>query len=72
MDHFIELHDKVFNCYRKISWKAYQNLSDDDKEYICKKERDALVAYVDSDSLNHENVLNEKIKVMKGKLLYYN
>jgi hypothetical protein len=71
MDKLIELHEKVSLCYSKIPWKAYQSLSQDEKERICKKEREEFVTYVDSDSLNHDNILKEKMTQLDGKYIKF-
>jgi hypothetical protein len=71
MEKFLKLHQNLERCYLKISFIQYVTSSDEVKENTCKLERDALVEYLNSDALNHENILKDKIKYLKSNFFLF-
>jgi hypothetical protein len=61
MDKFISLHEKISQCYKRINYQKYYFLSDEDREKVCKKEREDFVLYLNSDDVSFENMVKEKI-----------
>jgi hypothetical protein len=68
MEKFVNLHNKLAYCYSKIPYNKYLELSDDEKDEICSRERQAAVEQLNSDSMNFENILKDRINLLKGKL----
>ncbi len=52
-------------CYAKVPYLKYFNSSEDAQEEICRKEREDLSEYLNSDSMNFENVLKERINALE-------
>lgn len=67
MEKYLRLHNNLEKCYTKISFIQYVTLSDEVKENTCKAEREALAEYVNSDAMNHEHILKERINYLKSK-----
>jgi len=61
MEKYLKLKANLEKCYIKLSYAEYLMSSDEVKENTCKAERDALTGYLNSDSMNHENILRERI-----------
>jgi hypothetical protein len=66
MEKFTQLHDRLALCYNRIPYNQYFTLSEDAKEETCLKERQAVVEGLNSDSMNFENILKDRINVIKG------
>jgi hypothetical protein len=69
MDKLNQIHDKLANCYSKVSYKDYFFWTEEMKEETCLKEREALTEYLNSDALNFENLVKHSIANLKGNLL---
>lgn len=69
MEKFVNLHTKLAYCYSKIPYIKYLQLSDDEKDEICSRERNAAVEQMNSDAMNFENILKDRINLLKGKIL---
>ena len=70
MEKFGQLHDRLSLCYNRIPYHKYFALSEDAKEETCLKERQAVVEALNSDAMNFENVLKDRINVLKGNLFF--
>jgi hypothetical protein len=70
MEKFADLHTKLAICYRRVPYVKYLQLSEEEKDEICTRERQAVVEQLNSDSMNFENILKDKINHLKGKLLF--
>ena len=70
MDKFNELNRKVGLCFQKTNYANYFYSSQEDKDSTCRKERDEFIEYINSDSMDFKNILNEKLKKVKGNNLY--
>jgi hypothetical protein len=66
MDKFLELNDKLSQCYHRFHFSDYLRLSNDEKEQVCSKEKTDLRNYLNSDSMSHENILKEKLSYYEG------
>jgi hypothetical protein len=66
MEKYLKLYANLEKCYLKLSYTEYVMSPDEVKENTCKTERDALADYVNSDAMNHENILRERINQYKG------
>ena len=49
-----------------LPYKFYFFSSEEVKEQSCKKERDDLIDYLNSDAMNFENIIKERIKLLEG------
>ncbi len=70
MEKYLKLTKNLENCYLKKSYKLYLISSEEEKENTCKAERQALAEYVNSDALNHENIVKERINEYKSNLSF--
>jgi hypothetical protein len=70
MERFIQLHEKLYLCYNKISYKDYLIWSDEQKDETCLKEREALVEYLNSDKMDFENVVKENLAKRRGRFVF--
>jgi hypothetical protein len=71
MEKFLDLHENLEKCYLKIPYKVYILATDEARENTCKKERELLAEYVNSDMLSHESVLKERIEFYKGNCILF-
>ncbi len=68
MNKFMDLFEKLSNCYNRIHYLDYLKLSSDEKDDVCSKEKADLRNFLNSDSLSNENILKEKISYSEGKV----
>lgn len=69
MEKFVNLHTKLAYCYSKFPFNKYLQLPDDEKDEICSRERHAVVEQMNSDAMNFENILKDRITLLKGNIL---
>jgi hypothetical protein len=67
MEKYQELLRNVGLCYQRINYVKYFNSSEDEKSEACKKERDNLSEYINSDDFNFKNFVEEKLKKVQEK-----
>ncbi len=66
MEKFLELHEKLSQCYHRIHFTDYIRLPDEEKEEVCSKEKTDLRNYLSSNNMSHENILREKLSHYEG------
>ncbi len=62
MQKFVELHTNLGKCYGNIPYYVYFHNPPETQEKICKKEREEFIEYANSDNMNFDNLLRERIK----------
>lgn len=67
MEKYHQLHKQLALCYNRKDYIDYFNLSDEEKERVCKREREELSDYLQTDSVNFDNVLKERIQYWESK-----
>jgi hypothetical protein len=72
METFALLYEDLHNCYsQKARYSEdYLKLSDVQRNNLCKKERDNLVFHLNSDQMLFENILKERLRWMKSKIIF--
>lgn len=68
MEKFRELNRNVGLCFQKINYSKYFYSSKEEKSAACRKERDELTEYVNSDSFKFKGIVEEKFEKVQGKL----
>jgi len=71
MEKFSELHSRLAVCYSKMDYLKYFSLSDDERDEVCAKERQAAADFLKSDAMNFENILTNRINYLKGNSYLY-
>jgi hypothetical protein len=71
MEQLHKLHQRLGKCYQKYNYVQYFHLREENKNKICKSEKEALIDYVKSDSLSHENILKARIAEEQSKYLNF-
>jgi len=66
METFTQLHERLAKCYNKINYKQYYFLSDEEKDEFCAKERASLADHLNSDAMNFENIVKQRISFLQG------
>jgi hypothetical protein len=67
MEKYFELLDKLRGCYKKVHYDDYWNLSDEEKETICPRERQEVRKYVNSDAFSNAALVKEHLAHLEGK-----
>lgn len=70
MEQLHTLHSRLGKCYQKYNYVQYHHLNEDSKNKICKAEKDVLINFLNTDSLNHENILKQKISEEESKFKF--
>jgi hypothetical protein len=66
MDKFVNLQEKLVNCYIKIPHKKYFFLPEEIQEQTCLKERNDLTEFLNSDRMNFDNILKDRVEFLEG------
>lgn len=67
MDKYQELFRNVGLCYQRINYVNFFNSSEDEKGEACKKERDILAEYINSEDFSFKAIVEEKLKKVQEK-----
>lgn len=67
MDKFRELNRNVGLCFQKINYSKYFYSSEEEKNQACRKERDELIEYINSDAYTFKSIAQEKYDKVQGK-----
>lgn len=67
MQKYVQLHDRLAECYAKIPYKQYFFSSEDTQEATCKREREDLSEHINSDEMNFDNILKERLAFLESK-----
>lgn len=54
-------------CYTRVKWDSFFKLSDDDKESLCREEREALINHINSDEMTPKSILNDYVKAVRER-----
>jgi len=70
MDQIFTMFDDLKTCYslKVPDVNGYMSLKDNEKGALCRKLREQIVDYLDSDKVLFENHLNNVVKEIKGKI----
>lgn len=71
MEKYLKLYQNLEKCYLNLSFHQYLNFPDEVRENTCKAEKDALLEYLHSDSMNNENIVKERINLYKSKIIIF-
>ena len=66
MDKLTELHKSLYVCYRKIHYRDFFKLSEDDRSKLCVSEKQLFLDHLNSDVMEAEHIIkkvvDEKVK----------
>jgi len=61
MEKLTILHRSLYDCYRKVHFKDFFKLSEEDREKLCANERQAFNDHLNSENLEASNLIREKL-----------
>jgi hypothetical protein len=70
MEKYDELYNKLANCYKKIHLTEYKRLAEEDRDAICQREKADFKNYVNSDSMNFQELVKERLAQMESKIIF--
>jgi hypothetical protein len=67
MDKYEELMKNVGLCFQRVNYINYFHSSEDEKSEACRKERDQLAEYINSEEFSFRAMVEEKLKKVQER-----
>jgi hypothetical protein len=61
-ERYIAANNALAACYQATSFETYQKLSHSEQGNLCKSERDAVTAFLNSNQVTFANIIKERIQ----------
>jgi hypothetical protein len=66
MEKLYTLHSNLEFCFTRTPYYKHVLLPEDQQDEVCKREKEALVAHINSDEMNFESILKNELNKIYG------
>jgi len=68
MEKLNELYKNLYYCYRRVHYLDFYKLNEEDKENLCKNEKQMFNDHLNSEHLDAEKVVAQRLNMLEKKI----